>query len=118
MRGDVLATFEVEKLCPRFDEQHALGIACDVFHQDVFVVLRRIGTHLQPQQARGIADFAAAENDVAVVYRLAAACQTAVAEAVRAVFYDNVGVAAVIGVLIRPGPLPPFSATASSLTDI
>ena len=81
-------------------------------------MLRRIGTHLQPQQARGIADFAAAENDVAVVYRLAAACQTAVAEAVRAVFYDNVGVAAVIRSLSAHGPLPPFSATASSLTDI
>lgn len=71
-------------------------------------MLRRIGTHLQPQQARGIADFAAAENDVAVVYRLAAACQTAVAEAVRAVFYDNVGVAAVIRVLIRPRAFAAF----------
>ena len=71
-------------------------------------MLRRIGTHLQPQQARGIADFAAAENDVAVVYRLAAACQTAVAKAVCAVFYDNVGVAAVIRVLIRPRAFAAF----------
>lgn len=101
--GDVLAALQVEELRPGLDVDEALGIALHVVHQDVLVVLRSVGTHLEPQQATGVADGAAAQDDVVVVDGLAAAGQAAVAEAVGAVLDDDVAVAAVVDVLVGIG---------------
>ena len=45
---DVLAIFEVEELCPRFDIQETFGISRDVFYEDVFIFLWGVRTHFQP----------------------------------------------------------------------
>ena len=71
-------------------------------------MLRSVGTHLQPQQTGSVADFATAEYDVAVVYRFTAARQAAVAKTICTVFYDDIGIAAVIGVFIRPRAFTAF----------
>ena len=60
-------SFQVEKLCPRAYQDTTFGIAFHVFHRDVVVMLRSVGAHFQPQDAAGLRDGAAAQDDVVVV---------------------------------------------------
>lgn len=106
--GNVFPVLQIEELRPGFDIQKMVGISRNVFYQNVFISLWSIGTHLQPQQAVGIGDVDAAQNDVAVVYGFASAGQCAVAETIRAVFYDDVGISSVVRVFIRPGAFAAF----------
>ena len=80
----------------------------DAFHQYIFVMLRRVGTHLQPQDAAGLVNLTVAQNDVAVVQRFRSKRQTAVYLAVTAVLNDNAFSGTVGLVLIGPGALATF----------
>ena len=93
-------SFQVEKLCPRAYQDTTFGIAFHVFHRDVVVMLRSVGTHFQPQDAAGLRDGTTAQDDVVVVDGLAAASQSAVAESVCAVLDDDVAVSAVVRILV------------------
>ena len=104
----VLAAFQIEELLPRTHEKKRTGIAFYIFDGDVFVVLRRVGAHLEPQQARCVAHLAAAQHDVAVVDRFAAAGQRTVAEAEFAIFDDDVEVSSVRRVLVGPRAFAAF----------
>ena len=85
--------------------QQTLGIARNVGHQDMLVVLRRIGAQLQIQQQACLVNLATTLNDVAGVDALAAAGQGAMAETVSTILDEDIIDTAVVGIFIGPGAL-------------
>ena len=68
----VLAIARLEELGPWTDDEETAGLALDVIHRYVLVMLRRIRAHLQPKHALRIAHLDVAQYDVSVFYALAA----------------------------------------------
>ena len=68
----VLAVAWLEELGPWTDDEETAGLALDVIHRYVLVMLRSIRAHLQPKHALRIAHLDVAQYDVSVFYALAA----------------------------------------------
>ena len=68
----VLAIARLEELGPWTDDEETAGLALDVIHRYILVMLRSIRTHLQPEHALCIAYLDVAQYDVAVFYAFAA----------------------------------------------
>ena len=68
----VLAIAWLEELGPWTDDEETAGLALDVIHRYILVMLRSIRTHLQPKHALRIAYLDVAQYDVAVFHALAA----------------------------------------------
>ena len=87
---DGLSALQIIKLCPWGHEDEVFAVALYVLHGDVLVELWCVGSHLEPKQVVGLVDLDAAEDDVSVVYRLAAESEASVAKAIFAVLDDDV----------------------------
>ena len=69
-QGHVLTVLRLEELRPGADNEERAALAGDVLDGDVFIVLGRVGAHLEPEHAGSRPDMTAAQDDVAVVERL------------------------------------------------
>ena len=68
----VLAVTRLEELGPWTDDEETAGLALNIIHRYILVMLRSIRTHLQPKHALRIAHLDVAQYDVSVFYALAA----------------------------------------------
>ena len=53
-QGHVLSVTGLIKLSPRTHNKETTRTACHVLHTDVFIMLRSVRTHLEPEYAVGI----------------------------------------------------------------
>ena len=100
--GHVGAVLGLEKLRPRAHDEEASRATGDVAYGDIFVVLGRVGAHLQPEHAVGIVSLALAEYDVPIVERLTAQRQTTVYATIVALLDEDALAGSVLRHLVGP----------------
>ena len=103
--GHVGTVLGFEELGPGAHHKETAAVAAHILDGHILIVLGGVGTHLEPEHAVGIREGATAQDDVAVVERLATQRKTAVNAAIMAVFDDDVMVGTVVGILVGPGAL-------------
>ena len=100
--GHVGAILGLEELRPRAHDEEAACATGDVAHGDIFVVLRRVGAHLQPEHAVGIVSLTLAEYDIPIVERLATQRQTTVYATIVALLDEDALAGSVLRHLVGP----------------
>ena len=103
--GTFLALVELR---PRPYEQEVVALTCQAFDTDVFVMLRGVGTHLQPKHIAGIIGVTIANKYVPVVDALRTYCQTPMYRAVMAMLDEDVVIGTVLRGLVCKGSLATF----------
>ena len=68
----VLSLLRLKELRPRTYQQERTTVARDILHAHELIMLRGVGTHLQPQHVVGVLSMTVAQDNIPVVQRLAA----------------------------------------------
>ena len=62
----VVALLGLEELSPRADDKERACLACEAVDGDILIMLRCVGTHLEPQHPVGIIGMTVPDDDVMV----------------------------------------------------
>ena len=104
-QGHVGAVLLLVELRPAPDEQAVAALAGEVLYPHVFIVLRRVGAHLQPEHVVGVVGHAVAHDHVPVVHRLRAQRHAAMHRAIMAVLHQYIITGTILRSLVGKGAL-------------